>query len=127
MLGHHIIGPFFMEYNLGERFLQLPLEHIAPAAAEVARGNQELWFQMDGCPAHNSGDEREFLSSSFNNKVIGPRCTYNHLACKLSTNDFSLGAFKIKNLFWANFSKFKRIKIQDFQLSISSSHGMAAV
>ena len=61
LLGHHIIGPFFLQENLtGGRFLQLLQEEIAPAVTEVTREDQEIWFQMDGCPAHNSQCARIF-------------------------------------------------------------------
>ncbi|KAF2898820.1 hypothetical protein ILUMI_07354 [Ignelater luminosus] len=61
LLGHHIIGLFFLHENLtGERFLQLLQEEMAAAMSEVARDDQEIWFQMDDCPAYLTamiGDE----------------------------------------------------------------------
>ena len=65
-------------------------EYIAPAVTEVVRENQEIWFQMDGCPAHSSQDVREFLNNSFNNNIIGLNYTINWPARSpdLSPNDF---------------------------------------
>lgn len=76
ILGPHIVGPFFLDENLtAERYLQLLEEDVAPAVTEVARENEEIWFQMDGCPAHNAHVVREFLNYSFDNHVIGPNST----------------------------------------------------
>lgn len=94
--GPHIIGPFFLDGNLtGESFLQLLLDQISPAITEVARENQQIWFQMDGCPAHNSRIVREFLTDSFDGNIIGPN--YNiqwpPRSPDLSPNDFYLWGY----------------------------------
>jgi len=93
ILGDNIIGPFFLEGNLtGESFLELLRNQIVPALAEVVPENEEIWFQMDGCPAHNTLAVREYLQNTFNGHVIGP----NHAICwparspDLSINDFFL-------------------------------------
>lgn len=93
ILGHHIIGPFFLNGNLnGERFLQLLEADITPAIADVAAENQEIWFQMDGCPAHNCRDVKEFLSDRFNGRVIGRgyEISWPARSPDLSPNDFFL-------------------------------------
>jgi len=93
ILGHHIIGPFFLEGNLtGEYFLELLQNHIGPALAEVAPENEETWFQMDGCPAHNTLAVREYLQNAFVGHVIGPHHTIGWPARSpdLSINDFFL-------------------------------------
>jgi hypothetical protein len=62
-----------LEGNLtGESFLELLQNQI-----EVVPENEEIWFQMDGCPAHNIVAVREYLQNTFNEHVIGP----NHAIC----------------------------------------------
>lgn len=93
ILGNNIIGPFFIDGNLtGERFLQLLIEDIGPAVAEVSRNLQTVWFQMDGCPAHNYQPVREFLNESFNGNVISTHGTIQWPARSpdLAPNDFFL-------------------------------------
>ena len=114
LLGHHIIGPFFLQENLtGGRFLQLLQEEIAPAVTEVTREDQEIWFQMDGCPAHNSHSVREFLNESFNYNVIGPNYAINWPArsADLSPNDFFLwGYLKSKVYSGQTFQNLEQLK-----------------
>lgn len=93
LLGHHIIGPFVIEGNLtSQKYLELLQNHVEPALAEVVGENQEIWFQMDGCPAHNSLVVREYLNNAFNGQVIGPNSRINWPARSpdLSPNDFFL-------------------------------------
>lgn len=93
ILGRHIIGPFFLDGNLtSERFLQILTDEITPTLNEVAPENEEIWFQMDGCPAHNSRVVREYLQESFNNKVIGKgyEIGWPPRSPDLSPNDFFL-------------------------------------
>ena len=112
--GHRILGPFFLNENLtGQRFLQLLEEDIVPAVTENARENQDIWFQMDGCPAHNSRDVREFLNNHFENKIIGPRFTISWPARSpdLSPNDFFLwGHLKSKIYSGQTFQNLDQLK-----------------
>lgn len=45
---------------------------IVPAIREVVPENNfhNIWFQQDGCPAHNTREVRDFLSNVFGNNVI---------------------------------------------------------
>lgn len=130
IFGHHIIGPFFMEYNLtGETYLELLQNRIEPALEEVLRENQDIWYQMDGCPAHNSLMVREYLQTIFNGNIIGSR----HLILwparspDLSPNDFFLwGHLKsviYKNVKFENLDQLKNSislecdRISQYQLS----------
>ena len=95
IFGHHIIGPFFLEDNLtGETYLNLLQNQIVPAVEEVAVKNQEIWYQMDGCPAHNSLMVRHYLQNMniFNGNIIGPRylIPWPARSPDLSPNDFFL-------------------------------------
>jgi hypothetical protein len=47
--------------------------NVGPVLEEVARENQEIWFQQNGCPAHFSLEVRNFLNDSFPNCWTG-RC-----------------------------------------------------
>lgn len=93
IFGHRIIGPFFFDQNLtSDLFLHLLQTQIRPALEEVIGENQDIWFQMDGCPAHNSRVVRQYLMDSFHGNVIGPNHQINWPARSpdLSPNDFFL-------------------------------------
>lgn len=125
ILGHHIIGPFFLGGNLtSERFLQILSEEITPAINEVAPENEEVWFQMDGCPAHNSRVVREYLNQSFNGKVIGRgyEICWPARSPDLSPNDFFLwGNLKSKIYSGNRFEDLEQLQtsIQDHCVRIS--------
>lgn len=93
IFGQRIIGPFFLNRNLNaEYFLELLEDQILPTLNDVARENQEVWFQMDGCPAHNTAVVREYLNTALNSNVIGPNHTISWPARSpdLSPNDYFL-------------------------------------
>uniref|UniRef100_A0A8D9DZE8 Transposase n=1 Tax=Cacopsylla melanoneura TaxID=428564 RepID=A0A8D9DZE8_9HEMI len=73
ILGQHIIGPVFYEENLtGQKILDMLINEIGPRIEEVAE-NRDIWLQLDGCPAHNTREAREFLQASFPGRLIGTR------------------------------------------------------
>lgn len=69
-----MVGPFLFDYNLnGERYLNLLREEIIPAIRRLvpnAAEFQRLWFQQDGCPAHNTVQVRTYLTHCFGQNVI---------------------------------------------------------
>jgi hypothetical protein len=72
IFNNNIIGPFEIEGNLNSAtYLDLLVTKVRPALEEVARENQEIWFQQDGCPAHFGLGVRNFLNDSFPNCWIG--------------------------------------------------------
>lgn len=95
ILGHHIIGPFFYQENLTtEKFLDMLVNEIGPKIMEVA-GDREIFFQMDGCPAHNSRIVQDFLKEAFPGRIIS---THGDIAWAarspdLSPNDFFLWGY----------------------------------
>lgn len=75
ILGEHVIGPFFINGNLtGQKYLDLLQQQIVPRIQELvgARFN-EIWFQQDGCPAHNAVIVRQYLEEIFPNRLITGR------------------------------------------------------
>lgn len=87
-----LLDPFFNQKLTSEIFLDLLQNQIEPALEEVAREHQEVWFQMDGCPAHSSRVVRDYLVDAFQGNVIGPNHRINWPARSpdLSPNDFFL-------------------------------------
>lgn len=74
----NIIGPFEIVGNLNsETYLELLINEIGPALDSVARENQEVWFQQDGCPAHFGVSVRDYLNQAFPNRWIGRGGTLN--------------------------------------------------
>lgn len=93
IFGQRIIGPFFLNRNLNaEYYLELLEEQILPTLNDASRENQEVWYQMDGCPAHNTLTVREYLHYAFNGNVIGIHHTINWPARSpdIAPNDFFL-------------------------------------
>lgn len=56
----------------GERYLNLLRDQVIPAVRQVIPDDhfRDLWFQQDGCPAHNTRAVRMFLSEHFGNNII---------------------------------------------------------
>jgi hypothetical protein len=69
IFNNNVIGPFEIEGNLNSAtYLDLLITKVGPA---VARENQEIWFQQNGCPAHFSLEVRNFFNDSFPNCWTG--------------------------------------------------------
>lgn len=76
ILGDNIVGPFFINGNLnGERYLQLLQQDIIPAVQNLNVNFDEIWFQQDGCPAHNARQVQDFLATTFPEQLICTRGT----------------------------------------------------
>lgn len=72
ILGDHIIGPFIIDGNLnGQKYLELLQNQIVPALQNLPIPFETIWFQQDGCPAHDTLVNREYLNDNFPNHVIG--------------------------------------------------------
>lgn len=100
MLGDHIIGPFFIDGTLnGEKYLNLLQNSVIPKIQELySLETNNIWFQQDGCPAHNIRTVREFLNTTFPNKWIGTNgpIRWPPRSPDLAPNDFFIWGF-IKN------------------------------
>lgn len=71
ILGHRIIGPYFIEGSLnGRKYLDLLQNHVIPHIEQLNL-NVETIFQQDGCPAHNSQIVRDLLDATFPHRWIG--------------------------------------------------------
>ena len=93
ILGDHIIGPIFINGNLnGERYLEMLEQEIVPAVRNLNVNFDEIWFQQDGCPAHNARVVQEFLQLTFPERLICTRGTIPWPARSpdLTPNDFFL-------------------------------------
>lgn len=94
ILGHVIIGPYFIDGPLNEhKYLELLQESVGPAIANI--GDQDLWFQHDGCPAHYSVLVREYLNEVFPGRWIGRGgvVPWPARSPDLSPNDFFLWGY----------------------------------
>ena len=111
IFGQHIIGPLFLNRNLNsEYFLELLEDEILPRLNDAARENQVVWFQMDGCPAHNTVTVREYLNNAFDTNVIGlhHRINWPARSPDLSPNDFFLWGH-LKSKIYKDSQRKKRI------------------
>lgn len=76
ILGDNIVGPFVINGTLnGERYLQMLQGEIIPAVRTLNINFEEIWFQQDGCPAHNARPVQEFLRTTFPERLICGRGT----------------------------------------------------
>lgn len=74
ILGDHVIGPLFIDGTLnGVKYLDLLQTQIIPALQQLGINLGDVWFQQDGCPAHNTAPVRECLERHFRNRVISGR------------------------------------------------------
>lgn len=74
ILGHNIIGPFFIEGNLtSESYLELLRDHVTPQLELLYPNLRDIWFQQDGASAHFGLQVRQFLDQTFPNRWIGRR------------------------------------------------------
>lgn len=128
MLGDSIIGPLYIDGNLnGQKYLDLLGTQIIPAVHAIPGIDiNNVWFQQDGCPAHNTAAVQEFLDANFPNRIIGSRGTilWPPRSPDLSPNDFFLWGF-IKSTIYqhkhgrANNLDELRAKINDAMVNIS--------
>lgn len=102
ILNNHIIGPFFIDGNLNaNKYLNLLRENVLPAVHNLNINLQEIWFQQDGCPAHNARDVQAFLHQTFPNRLICRNGTVNWppRSPDLAPNDFFLWGHVTQKLY----------------------------
>lgn len=89
-----LIGPFFIDGMLNaNKFLELLRTHIIP---EIQNLNIEnVWFQMDGAPAHSTAAVTRFLNEMFVDRWIGRfgPIAWPPRSPDLSPNDFFLWGY----------------------------------
>lgn len=93
ILGNSIIGPFFIEGNLNaNKYLELLRNQIIPAVRALPINFNEIWYQHDGCPAHNAEVVQTFLTETFPDHMISRRGTilWPPRSPDLAPNDFFL-------------------------------------
>lgn len=72
ILNERIVGPFFLDNLNGENFLHFLQSDFYDFLMELPLAQrQNLYFQLDGAPAHNSLIVRNFLNVNFPMKWIG--------------------------------------------------------
>lgn len=93
ILGNSIVGPIFIDGNLNARkYLENLRQQIIPAVQALQINFDEIWFQQDGCSAHNARVVQAFLQNTFPNRVISTRGTiqWPPRSPDLAPNDFFL-------------------------------------
>lgn len=97
ILGDHIIGPFFIDGSLdSQKYLSLLQDNILPAVRALPNLDLEsVWYQQDGCPAHNAIIVRQFLEETFQERLMSGFGTikWPPRSPDLSPNDFFLWGF----------------------------------
>lgn len=95
-VGPHLVGPFFIQENLtAQRYLDLLQGEIIPALNHLPIDINYIWFQQDGCPAHNSMLATNYIDQIFQERVIS---TYGTIrwpprSPDLAPNDFFLWGY----------------------------------
>lgn len=97
ILGDHVVGPFFINGNLNsETYFNLLVNEILPAIQNLPNINlQDVWFQQDGCPAHNAVRVRQVLEQHFQGRIISTTgdIKWPPRSPDLSVNDFFLWGY----------------------------------
>ena len=96
ILGNQIIGPFFIDGNLNaEKYLNLLRDEIIPTLRRLNINLNRIWYQQDGCPAHNARAVCEFLQETFPDKVISTQgfIRWPPRSPDLSLNNFCLWGY----------------------------------
>lgn len=71
IVGQHVVGPLVINGKLtGVKYLDMLQNEISAQISDLDLPG-ELWYQHDGCPAHNFGPAVEFLHDAFPQRVIG--------------------------------------------------------
>ena len=76
LMGNQLIGPYFLDGGSlnGERYLQFCQEVLPGLLENVPLATrQAMWFQHDGCPAHNTLAVSRHLDAQFGTRWIGNR------------------------------------------------------
>ena len=73
IVGHHIAGPYFIDGILNGRKYRRFLRRTLPILMEDLPLNllQVMWYEHDGCLAHNAIVARNALNQQFTNRWIG--------------------------------------------------------
>lgn len=68
---HHIIGPFFIDGNLNaEKYLETLNQLVIPRLRQIEPDlENNVWFQQDGCPAHNTQEIMALLRNNFRGTI----------------------------------------------------------
>ena len=91
LINNRLIGPFFIDGNLNaNKFLRLLRDHIIPEIEPLNIEN--IWFQMDGAPAHSCRIVTNYLNDVFGERWIGRfgPVAWPARSPDLSPNDFFL-------------------------------------
>lgn len=76
LIGNQLIGPHFFNGGSlnGERYLEFLREILPELLEDVPLATRQvMWFQQDGCPAHNAQAVTRFVNGRFGDRWIGNR------------------------------------------------------
>ncbi|XP_030759610.1 uncharacterized protein LOC115885008 [Sitophilus oryzae] len=103
ILGDHLIGPFFIGGTLNaDKYLELLQNQVFSAVQNFPDLDlKTVWFQQDGCPAHNAVRVKEFLSNNFPNRLISGTgdIRWPPKSPDLSPSDFFLWGYLKKTIY----------------------------
>lgn len=102
ILGNSIIGPFFINGNLNaDKYLELLRNQIVPAVQRLNINFDDIWYQQDGCPAHNAIRVQQFLETTFPNRIISGKGTikYPPRSPDLAPNDFFVWGYVSQQIY----------------------------
>lgn len=73
IIGNHVLGPFIIPNRLnGDNFLHFLRNEVQDSLMELPLAVvRQMWFQLDGAPAHFAAPVRAWLDEEFPNRWIG--------------------------------------------------------
>lgn len=96
ILNNTVVGPFFIDGMLNAyKYLNMLNNDIIPTVHNANVNFEDIWYQQDGCPAHNARNVKEFLRNTFHDRIISRDCTISWppRSPDLSPNDFFLWGY----------------------------------
>ena len=72
IVGDQLVGPIFLEGNLSaQSYLAMLTETLLPLLENCGVQADDMWWQQDGAPAHDSNAVRNYLNERYPNRWIG--------------------------------------------------------
>lgn len=114
ILGGRIIGPIIFEGNLNRhRYLNMLQVDVERYLDEIPINlNERIWFQQDGCPAHNAVIISNYLRERFPGRWIANRghCLWPARSPDLSPMDFFLWGYMKNKVYQRTYNNVEELR-----------------
>lgn len=116
IMGRNIVGPIFYEGTLtSERYFQILTNDLEDLLDNIPLAEvNNIWYQQDGAPSHNSHNVMNYLLQRFNNKVVATNSAVRWPARSpdLTPLDFFLWGFIKDKVYWRDFENVGELRAE---------------